>query len=213
MPILWPVAVAAYFPLYSLPLAARLLDGQWPEAVQAVLVQQVQEPEEERQERAGIPRLTDIEDDVSLLVQNQYEENPYPRWIRTAPVGNAMSIDRKLRQLFPLVSFQPIGKCDEPEILVAGCGTGQHPIGAAQKFQGARVLAVDLSMSSLSYAKRKTRELGLTSIEYAQADIMKLDTLGRTVSISLSPAEYCTILPTRWPDGGYSCLCFAPAGS
>jgi len=190
VPILWPVAVAAYFPLYSLPLAARLLDGQWPEAVQAVLVQQVQEPEEERQERAGIPRLTDIEDDVSLLVQNQYEENPYPRWIRTAPVGNAMSIDRKLRQLFPLVSFQLIGKCDEPEILVAGCGTGQHPIGAAQKFQGARVLAVDLSMSSLSYAKRKTRELGLTSIEYAQADIMKLDTLGRSFDI----IESCGVL-------------------
>jgi SAM-dependent methyltransferase/tetratricopeptide (TPR) repeat protein len=190
VPAIWPVAVAAYFPLYSLPHASRFLDGQWPEAVSAVLVQQVREPEQELQERAGIPRLTDIEDEVSLLVQNQYEENPYPRWISMAPPGNAMTIDAKLRQLFPLVSFRPVGNCPAPEILVAGCGTGQHSIGAAQKFQGGRVLAVDLSMSSLSYAKRKTREMGLTSIEYAQADIMKLGSLDRSFDV----IESCGVL-------------------
>lgn len=190
VPALWPVAVAAYFSLYSLPYASRLLDGQWPVAVSAVLVQQVREPEQELQERAGIPRLTDIEDEVSLLVQNQYEENPYPRWISMAPPGNAMTIDAKLRQLFPLVSFQPVGNCPAPEILVAGCGTGQHSIETAQKFQGGKVLAIDLSMSSLSYAKRKTRELGLTSIEYAQADIMKLGSLGRSFDV----IESCGVL-------------------
>src|SRR5262249_16383310 len=63
------------------------------------------------------------------------------------------------------------------------CGTGQHPIEAAQQFAGASVLAIDLSLSSLAYAKRKTRELGRTNIEYAQADILKLGALGRSFDL------------------------------
>ncbi|MHB8354564.1 MAG: tetratricopeptide repeat protein, partial [Burkholderiales bacterium] len=48
VPALWPIAVATYFPLFSLPLATRLLDTHWPDPVMAVLVQQIREPEEER---------------------------------------------------------------------------------------------------------------------------------------------------------------------
>ena len=41
------------------------------------------------------------------------------------------------------------------------------------------MLAVDLSLNSLSYALRKTNELGFSNIEYAQADITELGGLGR----------------------------------
>ena len=51
----------------------------------------------------------------------------------------------------------------------------------SQRFAGARVLAIDLSLTSLAYALRKTRELGVGNIDYAQADILKLDTIGRTL--------------------------------
>ena len=182
-PVLWPVAVAAYFPLCSLPLAARLLDAQWPEAVTAVLVQQIREPAEELQLRSAIPRLTAIEDEVSLRVQTQYEENPYPRWMREAPGGKPMAVNAALRRILPLAPLQPLGEGDKTEILIAGCGTGQHAIGTAQLFLGAKVLAVDLSMSSLGYAKRKTREMGLTSIEYAQADLLRLGSIGRNFDV------------------------------
>jgi trans-aconitate methyltransferase len=43
-----------------------------------------------------------------------------------------------------------------------------------QQWPQAQILAIDLSRSSLSYARRKTREAGLTNIDYAQADILKL---------------------------------------
>src|SRR6516162_3732852 len=76
------VAVAAYFPLVSLQAAGALLDGPWPEPVQALLTQQVREPLEESNLRAAIPRLTTIRDNISLQVQQQYEENPYPRWLK-----------------------------------------------------------------------------------------------------------------------------------
>src|SRR5262249_5099377 len=69
------------------------------------------------------------------------------------------------------------------DVLVAGCGTGQHPIHIAQQFAGARVLAVDLSRPSLAYARRKTSELGLTQIEYAQADILNLGVLCRSLDL------------------------------
>lgn len=180
---LWLVTVAAYFPLHSLPLVERLLERQWHDAVAAVLVQQVCEPEEERQYRATIPRLTTVEDDVSLLVQNQYEENPYPRWVKAEPVNNPETIDKFLRQKFPLTAFQPLGKRGKLDILVAGCGTGQQSIGTARNFLGGQILAVDLSLTSLCYAKRKTRELGLNMIEYAQADIMKLGSLGYSFDV------------------------------
>ena len=36
------------------------------------------------------------------------------------------------------------------------------------------MLAIDLSLSSISYAKRKTQEVGIKNVEYAQADILKL---------------------------------------
>ena len=70
-----------------------------------------------------------------------------------------------------------------PEVLIAGCGTGQHSIGTSQSIKGARILAVDLSMASLAYAKRKTIELDIEFIEYAQADLLKLASLGRTFDV------------------------------
>jgi tetratricopeptide (TPR) repeat protein/2-polyprenyl-3-methyl-5-hydroxy-6-metoxy-1,4-benzoquinol methylase len=183
VPVLWPVVVAAYFPLCSLPLAVRLLDRQWPEPVADLLLQQIREPEKEMQERAGIPRLTSIEDEVSLLVQRQYEENPYPRWVKIPSAGKAKDLFGYFSRRFPLASFKRHCKNNSVDILIAGCGTGQHSIGTAQQFQGARVLAVDLSINSLGYAKRKTCEMGLNSIEYAQADLLKLGSLGRSFDV------------------------------
>ena len=183
VPARWPVAVAAYFPLCSLPAAAKLLEATWPEAVSAVLVQQVREPAQELQVRSTIPRLTPIEDALSLSVQKQYEENPYPRWMKDAPGREPLAVNVALRKILPLAPLRRLVRSDRPDILIAGCGTGQHAIGTAQLFQGANVLAVDLSLASLGYAKRKTRELGLNSIEYAQADLLKLGSLGRSFDV------------------------------
>lgn len=167
-------AVAAYTALGSLPYAGAMADLAWPEPVLALLKQQIHEPAAERAYRADIPQLTTFSDEVSLLVQQQYEENPYPRWINTSSAGTAKSVNAYLGQQFPLAPFQPLAKGSGIDILIAGCGTGQQPIEAAQLFPDAKVLAVDLSLSSLCYAKRKSFELGTQNVEYAQADIMEL---------------------------------------
>ena len=53
MPALWPVAVGAYFPLHTLTDAQALLQRSWPQSVSALLVQQVEEPAEERRLAKG----------------------------------------------------------------------------------------------------------------------------------------------------------------
>jgi tetratricopeptide (TPR) repeat protein/SAM-dependent methyltransferase len=174
--------VAGYFPLHSLPDAEQLAARTWSEAMTAVVVQQVSEPMQERQLRAAIPALTEIENDVSRLVQQQYEENPYPRWAKSEPPGPPLPFDQYLRRKLPAAVFRSLGK-PEIDLLIAGCGTGQHAIETAQRFAGANVLAVDLSRTSLAYAERKTRELGRGNIVYGQADILKLGALGRTFDV------------------------------
>jgi len=183
VPASWPAAVATYFPLDSLPAAERLLNRPWPDAVAGVLAQQVVEPREERQIRSTVPRITVVDGRVSFMVQQQYEENPFPRWVKTPSGIEAMTVDRYLRSQFRSTAFRELGKTSDVDILIAGCGTGQHPIETAQLFRGARVLAVDLSLASLSYAQRKTRGAGLTNVEYAQADVLKLGSIGRSFDV------------------------------
>jgi tetratricopeptide (TPR) repeat protein/trans-aconitate methyltransferase len=182
-PPLLLLAVAAYFPLYTLCDAGRLLDANCPATIDAVLRQQIREPFEERALRAGIKCLTPITVGVSEEVRSQYEQNPYPRWVKLPRLEQALYFNGELRRSLPFGSFTPMPDDSAPEALIAGCGTGSHSILTAQRFRGIRVLAIDLSLSSIGYAKRKTQELGITNIEYAQADILMLGDMARTFDI------------------------------
>ena len=173
-------AIAMYRPLHALPFAQQLLDRSWPPALDDVLTQQLREPGQERELRSTIPRLTPIDDDVSLRVQQQYEENPYPRWVNVAGQIEPIALDQHMRNKFPTAAFTPLGKTESFDILVPGCGTGWQSTGVVQAYQGARVLAVDLSLSSLCFAKRMTPASLAERIEYLQGDILKLGAIGRT---------------------------------
>ena len=148
-----------------------------------LLRMQITESQEESSIRSSIDNIASINNQVSQLVQAQYEENPYPRWTETRKEFNQI----KIKQLFELINSNPVYKnindLNSPEILVAGCGTGQHSISTASSFSGSNVTAVDLSLSSLSYAIRKTNEYGIKNIKYLQADILNLETLNKQFDI------------------------------
>jgi 2-polyprenyl-3-methyl-5-hydroxy-6-metoxy-1,4-benzoquinol methylase len=165
--------VGTYFPLHSLPVAEALQRWQYPAVLAGLLQQQHFEPLEEMRERGAIPALTPVKDTVSVQVMRQYEDSPCPRW--TVNPLAAFSIDQAQGKTIPTAERQA-----ELEILIAGCGTGLHPIQVAQLYPNARLLAVDISLTSLAYAQRKTRELKLRNIDYAQADILELGRIGRT---------------------------------
>jgi tetratricopeptide (TPR) repeat protein/2-polyprenyl-3-methyl-5-hydroxy-6-metoxy-1,4-benzoquinol methylase len=177
------LAVAAYFPLYSLRDASRLLTTNETRAVAGVLRQQISEPLEEQALRAGIGCLTAITSGVSEIVRDQYEQNPYPRWVKLPICDQPQRFNDELRHKLPFSSFTPLPDDSAPEVLVAGCGTGIHSILVAQRIRGARVLAIDLSLSSISYAIRKTQELEIANIEYAQADILNFGDVARTFDV------------------------------
>jgi Tfp pilus assembly protein PilF/2-polyprenyl-3-methyl-5-hydroxy-6-metoxy-1,4-benzoquinol methylase len=211
------LAVAAYFPLYNLDGARRLLTAHGCGQVEEVLRQQIREPLKEQEQRADIECLTSISEGVSEQVRKQYEQNPYPRWVKLPGREHALHFNNAMRDTLPFAPFTPLPNDNAPELLIAGCGTGSHPIFAAQRFSGVRVLAIDLSLSSISYAKRKTQELGLTNIEYAQADILKLGEIGRTFDIIESvgvlhhlaePFTGWRILLSKLRPGGFMCLGF-----
>ena len=166
-PPLWPVAVGAYFPLHTLANAQALLQRSWPQSLSALFVQQVEEPAEERRLAKQIPALTEIDGEVSRSVRQQYEENPYPRWVKPA-----------LPQQHTLLAGRQPGQI--PDVLIAGCGTGLSAITFAQQAPDARILAIDLSLASLGYAKRMAGTLGFHNIEFAQADITKAAAIGRS---------------------------------
>jgi len=126
--------------------------------------------------RTDIPVLTPIQAGVSETVREMYEANPYPRWVRLAQQAPEPQ-ERALQAMFPRTRIEPLpGR----EILVAGCGTGQHALEVARRYEGCQVLAVDLSLASLSYAKTKAEQYGVRNVEFGQADLLELARLGRT---------------------------------
>jgi 2-polyprenyl-3-methyl-5-hydroxy-6-metoxy-1,4-benzoquinol methylase len=176
------IVIASYLSLHKLPGAASLLTRSWPDAIERLLTQQIREPLEEESDRYDIPVLTPIDDAVSLQVQNQYEESPYPQWA-TVPQIEPTTVVHFLRDRLNIVPISWPQTTVGVDILIAGCGTGSHSIDSALRFPKARILAVDISRTSLAYARRKSRELGLTNIEYGQADILKLAALGRRFDV------------------------------
>ena len=164
--------LGCYLPLHSLRGAEKLLDGSWPKALEKLLTLQVRDPLAEASDAATIPALTAVDDETSLKVQQQYEENPYPRWF-VAKAAKPTTLQSFLLERFGLTG------AFGGDILIAGCGTGEHSTDTALNFPQSSMLAVDISRASLAYARRKTRELGIRNVEYAQADILKLGSLDR----------------------------------
>lgn len=184
VPLSWVAAVASYSPLGSIQGARTLLqDSSLPTAIRAIVQQQIEEPDQEQAYRKAMRRLSTIDDPTSLRVRQQYEENPYPRWTRTAIITAAASLDEFVAKRFPASAFRPINRDAGVDILIAGCGTGQQSIETAQQYRAARVTAVDISLQSLGYAARKTAELGIGNIDYAQADLLQLDSLDRAFDL------------------------------
>lgn len=173
------VTVAAmYQPLSSIKGCERLLElkhTQTPAPLLALIARQVKECLDEREIAQNINPISGISDCVSAAVREQYEESPYPRWLNILSFESyspPVTLQSKCPNITP-----PNSGNEQIRILVAGCGTGKHPIYTATHYLGAQVLAIDLSRNSLAYAKRKSRELGVDNIEFAHGDILELNQL------------------------------------
>ena len=151
--------------------------------IEQVFIRQVVEPKQEAHLKFDLPVLQEITNNVSIKVRGQYEASPYPRWVNIQSNQESLPISKIVQEMKLRLFDKTINGVEAPNILIAGCGTGQHSIEAMLRFKNAQVLAVDLSLSSLAYAKRKTEDLGIQNIDYMQADILDLVKLGRKFDI------------------------------
>ena len=142
---------------------------------------QINEPAKEKRLINSIKSFGKIADTTSKKVRDQYEKNPYPRWryiYKNLPSNTQTIIKSQIKP--NKIEFKK--KIDNPDILVAGCGTGKSILKAAN-YLNAKILGIDLSLTSLAYAKRKVEELGLKNINFLHADILELKNLNKKFDI------------------------------
>ncbi len=131
----------------------------------------------ENQISKSIKSISKVEDRVSIRVKKQYEENPYPRWENLGLSINPRNIKDVINDSALNLDLKKLPKSESPKILIAGCGTGQHAITTASKYKNSKILALDLSFRSLSYAKRKADDLKIGNIDFIQGDILDLESI------------------------------------
>jgi len=171
--------LSCYYPLYKLLDQIPSLKSftSLNPSFNELIKLQIIEPLKEIELSKRIKRLGTINNEISVKVRTQYEENPYPRW----RYGN-----HEERQKISLIQgindeINPnyISKRLDDEhlkVLIAGCGTGNQIL-QAQRYKNAQITAIDLSLTSLAYAQRKINELGITNVELIQMDILEIGLL------------------------------------
>ena len=141
-----------------------------PRALREVVVRRLAMERNERERAARMPLLGNIDGTTSRRVAQFYEESPYPRW-------STVIISRDHRAtLARFLGEERAAFLERPfEVLIAGCGTGQHVVQAALHYgPNARILALDLSAASLGYAARMAESFGIENVEFARADLETL---------------------------------------
>lgn len=171
---------AMFEPLASFDVAQKITESDldsWPVGIQTLFKRLFFDRVEEQSLINNIKRLTSVTNDVSMDVMLQYEENPYPRWqhvfVPNRKIGYLQSYPYLDQSAASRKRFNKQLNC-----LIAGCGTGKQPLTLASYCKDISIKAMDLSLPSLGYAKRKAKELGLSeSVEFVQGDILELNAL------------------------------------
>ncbi len=115
-------------------------------------------------------------DPVTGAVAGQYERWPYPTWSRIT-LREPRTVPEAVAALD---QGRPSGLPIAAEVLVAGCGTGREAAMRATNFPDAKITAIDLSATSLAYARARCEALGLHDIDFHQLDLHRVAELGKS---------------------------------
>ena len=162
--------LAAYKPLESFDWSNKIKDNK---EISNLIKQQILNPNKERDIKKKL-HSKKIKNLVSIKVKEQYENNPYPRWEKIALNNIPRKPIKFFKNLNLNINEEHVKDWNQVNVLVAGCGTGQHAITTATKYTNSFVTAIDLSLNSLSFAKRKAQELGIENIDFIQMDLLDL---------------------------------------
>ncbi len=172
---------AMYQPVNSLikpEVLAYIEAEQWQPDLQPLMRKLLADSDQNQ----SLEKLGDITNAISCAVKEQYEHNPYPRWLALeyhTPTTYQEALDKAVLNFDAptWINQNPLN------ILIAGCGTGRHALHVARYFRNVHVLAVDISSTSLKYAQQMADHYDLHNIEFLQADILDLHKLNRKFHI------------------------------
>jgi SAM-dependent methyltransferase len=116
-------------------------------------------------------------DAVTSAVAEQYEGWPYPVWSR------AMAERGALAETVRALARRDHDLPPDPDILIAGSGTGHEAAMIALQCPDARIVAIEISGASLRYAARRCSEMGLRGIDFRQLDLHQIAKLGRSFDV------------------------------
>ncbi|MDM8568452.1 methyltransferase domain-containing protein [Thiotrichales bacterium HSG1] len=149
----------------------------WEPSFYLVLKRTLVNTQIENEIKANLPQLGIISDEISQKVKAQYEEHPYPRWF--IATGRSRYKEQLKQYNFTLPEFLN----SKLDILVAGAGTGQHPISTATSQSNNKIIAVDISGASLAYGIRMARDNNVTNIDFKQGDLLNVGQLNKKFHI------------------------------
>ncbi len=170
--------LSCYFPLYRLLKEIPSLKSfnSSNQNFTELIILQISEPMQEIELSKSIRKLGVIENIISQKVKSQYEANPYPRWRYGNELRKKIPILEVInKEINPNLINQYIDN-KKLNVLIAGSGTGNQIL-EAQKYKNTNIIAIDLSLSSLSYSQRKVNELGIDNVEIIQMDILEVSLL------------------------------------
>ena len=136
------------------------------------------DPHTDKQVSISMKSMSNFSNKTSLLMKRQYEENPFPRWRFTLRPMKGNDIN-EFTNRYSDTFFQ------KPEILIAGCGTGQQAM-AWSAYKDSKICAVDLSSESLAYAIRKAKEKNIKNINFYHLDLLDIELLNKKFDIIIS---------------------------
>jgi SAM-dependent methyltransferase len=137
---------------------------------------------------------TQITDNTTKKVANQYEENPYPRWTNKL-IFNGNDIEYiSSYELEKTASWQGTSSGDYKatynQMFIAGCGTGEHPLSTAVDFPYIDITTIDVSARSLGYAVMMQKKCSISNVRIERQDILTLEQTERLYDI----VECCGVL-------------------
>jgi Flp pilus assembly protein TadD/SAM-dependent methyltransferase len=177
-------ALATYRPLHGIDGMASLLNRNWPAPIAALLRQQIDEPSRENTLRVDLQVITPTEPSAD----EHDRDGASPRWSKAVTTLRSRPVEAVVQTFLPGIGRLPLDVAPTPDLLIAGCGTGETAIEAAMLYDKANVLAVDSNADDLAYGLRQAQLLGLQRIAFARADMGNLAAIGRSFDVIESSA-------------------------
>ncbi|WP_226423717.1 tetratricopeptide repeat protein [Synechococcus sp. HB1133] len=210
--------IGCYIPIHVITNQGEI--SRYPinsEESKAFIDTQFKEVQKEEAIKARLSYSEEINDEVSRVVQQMYEENPYPRYQyadHTPPhfakqTIEFISLETTISN--PLFTNELSSPNSNPKILIAGCGTGNQIINAS-RYKNAQITAIDISNNSLAYATRKSQAYQMNNIRLQQLDILDANQLQDVYDViecsgvlhhMQDPAKGLAALNSKLKPGGY----------